>query len=115
MLKNTYFLAPSHFFSYLYNMIKQSKREIQEQEWNQYIEYAINSGHTYRDVWESMEQSRKNLWQYTTATTGLPYDEMSRLCSNHMDKMEYVKKNWAAVEATIPKKSIMSRIKNFFR
>jgi hypothetical protein len=29
--------------------------------------------------------------------------------------MEYVKKNWAAVEASMPKKSIMSRIKNFFR
>jgi hypothetical protein len=91
-------------------MIKQSKREVQEQEWNQYIEYAITSGHTYPDVWESMEESRKNLWQYTTATTGLPYDEISRLCSNHMDKMEYVKKNWVAVEATIPKKSLLSRI-----
>jgi hypothetical protein len=27
-----------------------------------------------------------------------------------MDKMEYVKKNWVAVEATIPKKSLLSRI-----
>ena len=96
-------------------MIKQSKREVQEQEWNQYIEYAISNGHTYPEVWESMEQSRKNLWQYTTATTGLPNGEISRLCSQHQDKMEYVKKNWAAVEASMPKKSIMSRIKNFFR
>jgi hypothetical protein len=62
-----------------------------------------------------MEQSRKNLWQYTTATTGLPNGEISRLCSQHQDKMEYVKKNWAAVEASMHKKSIMSRIKNFFR
>ncbi len=96
-------------------MIKQTKREVQEQEWNQYIEYAIANGNTYRDVWESMEQSRQNLWQYTTATTGLPIDEIRRLCSQHEDKMEYVKKNWDLVEAKMPKKSFMSRIKSFFR
>ena len=86
-----------------------------KQEWDSYIEYAIINGYTYRDVWESMEQSRMNLWQYTTATTGLPNDEIRRLCNEHLDKMEYVKKNWDTIESTIPKKSLLDRIKNFFK
>ncbi len=86
-----------------------------KQEWDMYIEHALMNGYTYRDVWESMEQSRQNLWQYTTATTGLPIDEIRRMCSQHEDKMEYVKKNWDAVESSMPKKSLLSRIKSFFR
>lgn len=96
-------------------MMKQSKREALKQEWDMYIEHALMNGYTYRDVWESMEQSRQNLWQYTTATTGLPTDEIRRLCGQHEDKMEYVKKNWDAVESSMPKKSLLSRIKSFFR
>ncbi len=95
--------------------MKQSKREALKQEWDMYIEHALMNGYTYRDVWESMEESRKNLWQYTTATTGLPTDEIRRLCGQHQDKMEYVKKNWDAVESSMPRKSLLSRIKSFFR
>ena len=94
---------------------KENNKNALKQEWDMYIEHALLNGYTYRDVWESMEQSRKNLWQYTTATTGLPVDEIRRLCNQHLDKMEYVKKNWEAVEARMPKKSLVDRIKNFFR
>ena len=94
---------------------KENNKNALKQEWDMYIEHALLNGYTYRDVWESMEQSRENLWQYTTATTGLPVDEIRRLCNQHLDKMEYVKKNWEAVEARMPKKSLADRIKNFFR
>lgn len=95
--------------------MKISEREFLEKEWDLYIDYSIRNGHSYSDAWESMEQSRKNLWQYTTATTGLPNDEIRRLCNQHLDKMEYVKKNWSRIEASIPKKSFMDRIKKWIK
>ena len=95
--------------------MKISEREFLEKEWDLYIDYSIRNGYSYRDVWESMEQSRKNLWQYTTATTGLPNDEIRILCNQHLDKIEYVKKNWFRIEASIPKKSFMDRIKKWIK
>jgi hypothetical protein len=95
--------------------MKISEREFLEKEWDLYIDYSIRNGYSYPDVWESMEQSRKNLWQYTTATTGLPNDEIRRLCNQHLDKIEYVKKNWSRIEASIPKKSFMDRIKKWIK
>ncbi len=95
--------------------MKISEREFLEKEWDLYIDYSIRNGYSYPDVWESMEHSRKNLWQYTTATTGLPNDEIRRLCNQHLDKIEYVKKNWSRIEASIPKKSFMDRIKKWIK
>ena len=95
--------------------MKISEKEFLEKEWDLYIEYSIQNGYSYSDVWESMEQSRKNLWQYTTATTGLPNDEIRRLCNQHLDKMDYVKENWDVIEASIPKKSFMDRIKKWIK
>lgn len=91
-----------------------SEKEYLKTEWDNYIIYAITSGNSYSDVWESMEQSRLNLWQYTSETTGLSHIEISKLCNIHLDKMEYVKNNWSRIEDSLPKKSIMARIKDFF-
>lgn len=91
-----------------------SEKEFLKNEWDLYIEYSLMNGYSYPDVWNSMEQSRLNLWKYTTKTTGLPNSEISKLINTHLDKMEYVKKNWSRIEASIPKKSFMDRIKKFF-